>query len=128
MKFNDYWKPPRKTKEFFSPKYEKQLKEKYGALYTLHTVLSIIILLAPFFVFLYLSPSNAFDAKTESGNLIGAVGGIIGLIGSFSIGVGFVNVFMVFIKQYLGHLVTLIAILGGVLLDAFAIFLFSFVH
>ena len=57
----------------------------------------------------------------------GAVGGILGLIGSFSIGISLVNIFMALIKQYLGHWVTLIAFIGGLALDAIGLFVFTFV-
>ena len=127
MNFNDYWKIPRNAKKFFSPKQEKELKAKYGIWYTFHTILSIVILLTPFFIFLFLSPSNAFEPTTQSGNLLGAIGGIIGLIGSFSIGIGLVNIFMTLVKQYLGHIVTLVAIVGGILLDILGLYVFSLV-
>ena len=127
MNFNDYWKIPRNAKKFFSPKQEKELKAKYGIWYTFHTILSIVILSTPFFIFLFLSPSNAFEPTTQSGNLLGAIGGIIGLIGSFSIGVGLVNIFMTLVKQYLGHIVTLVAIVGGILLDILGLYVFSLV-
>ena len=116
------------AKKFFSPKQEKELKAKYGIWYTFHTILSIVILLTPFFIFLFLSPSNAFEPTTQSGNLLGAIGGIIGLIGSFSIGVGLVNIFMTLVKQYLGHIVTLVSIVGGILLDILGFYVFSLVR
>ena len=127
MKFNNYWKLPKDVKNCFSPKQEKILKEKYGVFYTIHTILSIVILLIPFIVFLIIAPSNAFEPTTQIGNLCGAVGGIFGLIGSFSIGISLVNIFMAFIKQYLGHWVTLIALIGGFMLDALGIFIFTLV-
>ena len=127
MRFNDYWNLPKNAKNYFSPKHEKHLKEKYGKLYTLHTILSIVILLLPFVVYLCIAPSNAFEPTTQSGNILGAVGGILGLVGSVSIGVGVVNCFMVFIKQYLGHWVTLITISAGIALDALGLFVFTLV-
>lgn len=127
MKFNDNWKLPQNIKKYFSPKQEKHLKEKYGILYTVHTILSIIILLIPFFVFVFLTPSNALEPATQSGNLCGMFGFIFGLLGSLSIGVGLVNIFMIFIKQYLGHLVTIITIIGGVVLDVIGLHIFSLV-
>ena len=54
-------------------------------------------------------------------------GFIFGLLGSLSIGVGFVNVFMILIKQYLGHLVTIITIIGGIVLDVIGLHIFSLV-
>ncbi len=125
MKINQYWKIPKNAKKYFSPKQEKYLKEKYGAWYVLHTILSIVIVFAPLLVFLYLSPSSAFNPTTHVGNLCGAIGFILGLIGSASIGIGLVNLFMSLIKQYLGHLVTLISIIVGLLLDVVGLFLFS---
>lgn len=110
-----------------SPQQEKYLKEKYGKRYIVHTVFSIIILIIPFVVYLCVAPSNAFEPTTQSGNILGAVGGILGLVGSLSIGVGLVNCFMAFIKQYLGHWVTLIALIGGLILDALGLFIFTLV-
>ena len=127
MNFNDYWKLPKDFKKYFSPKQEKILKEKYGVFYTIHTILSIVILLIPFIVFLIIAPSNAFEPTTQIGNLCGAVGGILGLIGSCSIGISLVNIFMAVIKQYLGHWVTLIALVGGLALDAIGLFVFTLV-
>ena len=128
MKFNDCWKIPRDAKQYFSPKYEKKLKEKYGMWYTLHTVLSILIAFLPLVLFFIISPSNAFEPSTQIGNIIGGLGGIIGVIGSVIVGVGLVNIFMALVKQYLGHWVTIITIIGGTILDLLALLLFSFVR
>lgn len=127
MNFNDYWKIPENAKNYFSTKQEKQLKEKYGKLYTLHKIFSVVILLIPFIVFMSISPSNAFEPTTQIGNLCGALGGLLGLLGSILIGAGLVNIFMILVKQYLGHGVTIIAIIGGIILDSFGLFVFSFV-
>ena len=127
MKFNNYWNFPKNVKTYFSPKQEKYLKEKYGKLYTLHTILSIIIVFMPFIVYLFVAPDNAFNPTTKCGNILGAIGGILGLIGSFSIGVGIANCFMALIKQYLGHWVTLIALITGVILDTIGMFVFTLV-
>ena len=127
MKFNDYWKIPKNIKEYFSPKRERELKEKYGKLYTLHIVFSIVILLIPLFIFIFLIPTSAFEATTKLGELLSFLGFVLGLIGSFAIGIGFVNVFAAIIKQYLGHFVTLIALTIGMVLDMLGLFLCSLV-
>lgn len=127
MKFNDYWKLPKNAKNYFSPKQEKILKEKYGVFYTIHTILSIVILFVPFVVFLIFAPNNAFEPTTQIGNLCGALGGILGVLGSFSFGIGFVNIFMALIKQYLGHWVSLSAIICGCLLNGLGYFILTFV-
>ena len=127
MKFNDYWKIPKNIKEYFSPKRERQLKEKYGKLYTLHTILSIVILLLPFLVFIFLIPTSAFEATTKLGDLLSFLGFTLGFIGSLAIGIGFANIFMAIIKQYLGHFVTLIAMAIGIALDMLGLFLYSLV-
>lgn len=128
MKFNDYWNLPKNAKYYFSPKQETHLKQKYGKLYTLHTIFSVVILLIPFIVYLCIAPGNAFEATTQSGNILGALGGFLGLVGSLAIGVGAVNCFMAFVKQYLGHWVTLIAFVVGVMLDALGLFIFTLVE
>ncbi len=127
MAFNDYWKIPKGAKKFFSPNQEKLLKEKYGKLYTLHTVCSIIILFIPLFLFFFFIPSNALAPTTQLENLFGAIGGILGFIGSLSIGIGLVNIFMCLIKQYLGHYVTVFSIIIGAILDGLAFFVFSLI-
>lgn len=128
MRFNDHWKIPRNAKAYFSPKQEKELKAKYGVWYTVHAVLSVFIVFIPFVVFLLLSPVDAFHPTTSVGNLLGAFGCIIGLIGSVSIGVGLVNVFMALVKQYLGHLVTFVSLVCGLLLDVIGWFILSLVR
>ena len=127
MKFNDYWKLPKDAKKYFSPKQEKILKEKYGVFYTILTILSIVVLIVPFIVFLIVAPENAFEPTTQIGNICGAVGSILGLIGSFSIGVSLVNILSALLKQYLGHWVTLITLVGGVVFDTIGLFIFTFV-
>ena len=106
---------------------EKQLKEKYGKLYTLHTILSIVILLLPFLVFIFLIPTSAFEATTKLGDLLSFLGFTLGFIGSLAIGIGFANIFMAIIKQYLGHFITLIAMTIGISLDMLGLFLYSLV-
>ena len=86
MKFNDYWKIPKNIKEYFSPKREGQLKEKYGKLYTLHTILSIVILLLPFLVFIFLIPTSAFEATTKLGDLLSFLGFTLGFVHSVGLG------------------------------------------
>ena len=127
MKFKDYWKIPKNIKEYFSPKRERELKEKYGKLYTLHTILSIMILLLPFLVFIFLIPTSAFEATTKLGELLIFLGFTLGFIGSLAIGIGFANIFMAIVKQYLGHFITLIAMTIGIALDMLGLFLYSLV-
>ncbi len=127
MKFNDYWRIPKNVKEYFSPKREKQLKEKYGKLYTVHTVFSVVILLIPFLVFMLLIPTSAFEPTTKFGDLLSLLGGILGFMGSLAIGIGLGNIFMAIVKQYLGHFVTLIFIAIGIALDTLGLFLYSLV-
>ena len=127
MHFNKYWGLPKNYKDFFNLKTEKQLKEKYGKLYTLHNIFSILILLLPFFILLTIAPETAFDPTTDLGNTYGAIGAIIGLVGSLLIGIGLVNIFMILIKQYLGHLVTLITIASGLRINSIALYFFSLV-
>lgn len=125
MKSNECWKIPENAKEFFSPKKEKELREKYGKYYTLHTIVGIVILLSPFIAFLFIAPLN--EASTNFYNILGAIGGFLGFVGSISIGIGLLNIFMILVKKYLGHLVTIIAIVGGIVLDCIGWLVLSFV-
>lgn len=127
MKFNEMWLPSINSKNFFSPRVERKLKEKYGIWATIHSIVSVVILFIPFIVFMFFIPKNALEPATSSGNMLGAVGGILGLIGSLSIGVGVVNLFMLIVKQYLGHIVTLVSIVAGFSLSFLALYIFSFV-
>lgn len=125
MGFNEIWMLPKNAKKIFNPKQEKKLKEKYGAWATVHTIISCIIVFLPFIAFMFLIPENALNPTTYSGNVLGGIGGILGLIGSVSVGIGFVNIFMLLVKQYLGHLVTIISITVGLAVSAVALFVFS---
>ena len=127
MGFNKMWLPPQNVKDLFNPKQEKKLKEKYGALATVHTIISCIIVFLPFIAFMFLIPENALNPTTYLGNVLGGIGGILGLIGSVSVGIGFVNIFMLLVKQYLGHIVTIVAVVAGFFLSFLALYIFSFV-
>lgn len=124
---NSNWKIPKNATNYFSPKQEKMLKQKYGVWYNLHTMFSIVILLIPVIIFFTMMPDNVLNAQTQGGNTLGAIAGIIGVIGALSIGVGIVNIFMALIKQYLGHYMTLISIVAGIVVDAVAMLLFRMV-
>jgi len=125
MKFNDCWKIPKDAKHYFSPTSEKIMKEKYGIWYYVHIFMIIIIVIIPFIVFLSLLPESAYQTTTESGEWFCMIGAIVGLIGSLSISAGLGNIYMIVLKEYLGHIVTLITIIGGLLLNTLAWFLFS---
>lgn len=122
------WKIPDDAKRFFTKEAEKEAKEKYGVWYRIHTIVSFVIIFVHAFAVLFLLTTNSPDTTTKFGNLLGGLGGIIGLVGGFAIGVGLVNVFMALIKQYLGHLITLIGLVGGILLEAVSLLLFSLAH
>jgi hypothetical protein len=48
---------------------------------------------------------------------------ILGLIGSFTVGIGLFNIVAAWIHQYLGHLLTAICLLGGTALTLFSMYL-----
>lgn len=73
---------------------------------------------------------KSFFLRKKKKNLkknLGAIGGFLGFVGSISIGIGLLNIFMILVKQYLGHLVTIIAIVGGIVLDCIGWLVLSFV-
>ena len=114
------WKIPNNAKEYFSPTYDDAFKAKHKILYVLVVIAIIIILMIPVIIFLSFVP----ESKNQA---LAALFGILGLIGSLSIGVGLENLFMILLKQYLGHWVTIISVLGGLLLDVFSLFMLSIV-
>ena len=127
MRYKNSWRIPENAKSFFSPKYEKQQREKYGVWYTVHAVLSILILLGCVFFYFAQVPNNALTPATQMGNALSALFFLIGVLGSVAVGMGLVNVFMAIVKQYLGHWVTMLALLGGMALETAALFLLSLV-
>ena len=48
---------------------------------------------------------------------------ILGVVGTFIIGVGLFNIVAAWIHQYLGHMLTLLCLLGGLVITVISLFL-----
>lgn len=80
-------------------------------MYPVLMAIGIILMFLPAVIF-YLIGSKVPGSDENVGIFIGAVGGFI-------MGIGFFNIVSAFLKQYLGHIVTLAAVLlGGALMVA----------
>lgn len=130
MGFNDHWKPPKDAARYFTPEEleeEKSAKEKYGIFYYVYMIFTIIALIVPFLVFMSLIPDNVLNPATELADTYSAISATVGMIGSFMIGFGITNILSIFVKQYLGHWVTIITIGLGTIIDVIVLYLMKFI-
>lgn len=112
-KWINQWKPPKGFAVFFLRGSDADFARKHPIGYPLTVVLGIIALL---------SPSLAYGFIT---NFLypGAVGWptVIGCIGAFIIGVGLFNFVAIIVRQYLGHLVSILSFLVGGIMVAISL-------
>lgn len=101
---NSNYKPPKNYKDYFYASSDDEFKAKHPIGYPFLVILGFIALFLPPIIFSIL-------AGTDSGWII------IGWIGGFIFGIGLFNFVAIIIKQYLGHLVSIISfIIGGILM------------
>ena len=103
-------KMPQEASRFFEMDSDDDFKAKHPFAYPVLVIIGITVLCLPLFV--YVLVFAAVDAGNQDFNALI----LVGLIGSFMIGVGLFNLVAAFLKQYLGHTVTLVCILGGLLI------------
>lgn len=115
------WKVPKNASQYFDPHYDDDFKAKHPILYWLTVVAIIVItLIGPFIYIKVLS-----GVLPEDYSLLTVVPVVFGLISSFGISIGLCNLFMIVHDQYLGHGVTVISFLIGILGPALTILLVS---
>lgn len=108
----NYWLPPKGAAEFFLPSADDEFKAKHPVGYRYFVLLGITALLLPvviydiFFVEHLRRAANSFWL---------VLGGLLGWVGSFIIGIGLFNFVSIIVKQYLGHLVSILAFAIGAL-------------
>lgn len=106
-KKNSNWIPPKGASAYFSAESDYEFKWKHPIGYFFLVILGFIALMLP--VVLYLFFILPYD--------INSPWMILGLIGGFVIGIGLFNFVAIIIKQYLGHLVSIVSfILGPILI------------
>lgn len=106
------WKIPKNAAGYFDPHYDDAFKAKHPFLYFLTIVIIIILVLSgplPFLVF-----CGTLNIQIES--LFEGLLLLTGFISSFGISIGLCNIFMILHKQYLGHYVTIISLLIGIII------------
>lgn len=103
------WTSPTEASAYFYASSDEEFKKKHPVGYFLLVLLGIAAFAAPMIIYgIYVT--NAFGHEVNGWSLLG-------LLGSMAIGVGFFNFVAIIIKQYLGHLVSIISFLiGGVLI------------
>ena len=103
------WTPPEGASVFFYASSDEEFKRKHPVGYFFLVLLGIAVFIAPMIVYgIYVI--NTFGNEGNGWFLLG-------LFGSMAIGVGLFNFVAIIIKQYLGHLVSIISFLiGGVLI------------
>ena len=94
------WTPPKEYKDYFYRSSDAQFREKHPTGYIFLVLLGVAALLLPAILFTVL-------VGTESRWVI------LGAVGGFIFGIGLFNFVAIIIKQYLGHLVSIISFLIG---------------
>lgn len=98
------WLPPANFKSFFYPESDTVFKAKHPIGYWLLILLILAALILPNFIFVGLVHSDSYWM-------------LLGLVGGLFLGVGLCNIVTIIIKQYLGHIVTLVCFaIGGLLM------------
>lgn len=106
-KKNGRWLPPEGASAYFSSASDYEFKMKHPIGYPFLVALGMIALLLPFVIYSIVLLPLDIDSYWL----------IVGLAACFIIGIGLFNFVAIIIKQYLGHLVSLLSfIIGGLLL------------
>ena len=101
------WTPLKGSSAYFSAASDYEFKEKHPIGYGFLVLLGIVALMLP--VILYLFFVIPYD--------INSAWMMLGWVGAFIVGIGFFNFVAIIIKQYLGHLVSILSfVIGGVLI------------
>lgn len=101
------WIPPKGASAYFFSSSDYEFKEKHPIGYGFLVLLGIVALMLP--VVLYLIFVIPYD--------INSAWMILGWVGAFIVGIGLFNFVAIIIKQYLGHLVSILSfVIGGVLI------------
>jgi len=99
--------PPKGSSAYFSAASDYEFKEKHPIGYFFLVLLGITALLLP--VLIYLIFVLPYD--------INSPWIMLGWVGGFVIGIGLFNFVAIVIKQYLGHIVSILSfIIGGILI------------
>ena len=128
------WRMPKDAVKYFDRNYNKDFKEKHPVLYVLVIIVDVLVVFLPVGGYTILSAvvvgaelGHPFleSIMSSSRGLLGLFFWFIGLLGSAAAALGFANVWMAALKQYLGHLFTLITLGGGLTVCALSLLVLS---
>lgn len=109
------WIPPKGASAYFCASSDYEFKAKHPIGYFFLVLLGIVALLAPVILYtVYVIPTFGNEWQWPY---------ILGFVGSFVIGIGLFNFVAIIIKQYLGHLVSILSFLIGGILVAISIWM-----
>ena len=97
-----HWLPPMGYQKYFYASSDEEFKKKHPIGYVFLVILGLIAFLLPAICFCLL-----VGPGTESRWML------LGLVGGLIFGVGLFNFTAIIIKQYLGHLVSIISFVAG---------------
>lgn len=101
----NYWLPPKGASEFFLPSADDEFKSKHPVGYRFLVLLGATVLILPMMIYGIIV---SIHLGKESSIWL-----LLGGVGSFLIGIGLFNIVAITIKQYLGHLVSILAFAIG---------------
>ena len=106
-KKNGNWKPPKGSARYFSRSSDYSFQKEHPVGYFYLVILGITALMLP--VAVYLVVALSYDANSPWL--------MLGWVGAFVVGIGLFNFVAIIIKQYLGHIVSLVSFaIGGLLI------------
>lgn len=101
----NYWLPPKGASEFFLTSADDEFKSKHPVGYRFLVLLGATVLILPMMIYGIIV---SIHLGKESSIWL-----LLGGVGSFLIGIGLFNIVAIIIKQYLGHLVSILAFAIG---------------
>ena len=106
-KFKNQWFPPKGSAAFFRMESDADFKKAHPVGYVFLVLLGILAFMGPPILYAIFGLSKFPNANGWF---------IVGFVGAFCIGIGLFNFVAIIIKQYLGHIVSIVLFLiGGIL-------------
>ncbi len=117
-------KAPKNKWEFFSAASDEDFKKLHPAAYKCLVGIGITASLLPFIIYsiyiFFVHPPMSMEESISASDFIAF---ILGYIGTFTVGIGLFNIIAAWIHQYMGHLLTVVCLLGGTAITWFSMYL-----
>lgn len=98
-----FWLPKKGSKAYFKANSDDEFKKKHPIGYGFLVALGIFALLLPMGLYVFYCALKGYNSAWM----------VLGYLGCFIVGTGLFNFVAIIIKQYLGHLLSLICFLVG---------------